>query len=184
MPGTRLIGGGGAGQHEDAGPDDRADPEQRQVDRGQRAPQRLAAVLGVADELLDRLRLEEIRIHSPSGDSGLASRSSRHGRVRLAADVCRSPNAMAGSLRVNESEGWQKSRHYTLSATRFEARRPRTVYRSEPRHELARPRSPDPRPSADRRSPRPRSRRPRRRASTRSSVMPPIATTGFPRPAA
>ena len=55
------------GQHENAGADDGADAQQRQVPRGEAALERLAAVLGIADELLDRLRLEQIRIHSPSG---------------------------------------------------------------------------------------------------------------------
>ena len=62
--GPRLVGGRRAGQHEDAHPDDRADPEQRQVSSRQRALQRLGAVLRVADQLLDRLGLQEIRIHS------------------------------------------------------------------------------------------------------------------------
>ena len=61
-----LVGGRSSGQDEDARPDDRADAEQRQIHGGERALQRLAAVLDVADQLLDRLRLEEIRIHSPS----------------------------------------------------------------------------------------------------------------------
>ena len=39
-----LVGRRGAGQDEDAGPDDRADPEQGQVDRRQRALERLGAV--------------------------------------------------------------------------------------------------------------------------------------------
>ncbi len=53
MAGTGLVGGRGAGQHEDAGADDGADAEQREVERGQRPLERLAAVFRVADELLD-----------------------------------------------------------------------------------------------------------------------------------
>ncbi len=64
--GARLVGGRGSGQDEDAGADDRADAEQRQVPRGQAAPQGFAAMLDVTDELLDRLRLEQVRIHSAS----------------------------------------------------------------------------------------------------------------------
>ena len=67
MPGPAWLAAAVPGQHEDAGADDRADAEQRQVQRGQRPLQRLAAVLDVADELLDRLRLQQIRIHSSSG---------------------------------------------------------------------------------------------------------------------
>ena len=61
-----LVGRGGAGEHEDAGADDRADAQQRQVPRRQAAPERLAAVLDVPDQLFDRLRLQQVRIHSAS----------------------------------------------------------------------------------------------------------------------
>ena len=64
--GAGLVGCGGAGQHEDAGSDDRADAEQREIERRERPLERLAAVLDIADELLDRLRLQQIRVHPPS----------------------------------------------------------------------------------------------------------------------
>ena len=51
-----LVRGRGAGQHENAGADDGADPEQRQVPGAETALERLAAVFGIADELLDRFR--------------------------------------------------------------------------------------------------------------------------------
>jgi hypothetical protein len=59
LPATGII-------DENAGADDGADPQQRQIPRAQAPPQRLAAGLGIADQLLDRLHLEQIRIHSPS----------------------------------------------------------------------------------------------------------------------
>ena len=55
-PRAGLIRRGGAGQNENAGPDDRADAEQRQVEGRQRSFQRLAALLDIPDELLDRFR--------------------------------------------------------------------------------------------------------------------------------
>ncbi len=61
-----LVGRGGAGQHEDAGADDGSDTQERKVERTQAASERLASMFDVADELLDRLRLEQIRIHSAS----------------------------------------------------------------------------------------------------------------------
>ena len=50
---ARLVGGGRAGEHEDARADDGADAQQRQVEGRQRALERLAAVLDVADQLLE-----------------------------------------------------------------------------------------------------------------------------------
>lgn len=54
---------------------DGADAEKGQVPRGEAAAQRLAAVFDVSDELLDRLRLEQVGIHSastmgPAGGNG------------------------------------------------------------------------------------------------------------------
>ena len=68
IAGPGLVGRGGAGEHEDAGADDGADAEQRQVPGRQAALERLASMFDVADELLDRLGLEQIRIHSASVD--------------------------------------------------------------------------------------------------------------------
>ena len=63
--GARLVGGGGAGEHEDPGADDRADAEQREVERGQRALEVLA-LLDVAHQLLERLGLQQVRVQSSS----------------------------------------------------------------------------------------------------------------------
>ena len=64
--GTSLVGRRRARQHEDARADDRADAEQRQVPRGQAAAECLPAVLHVADQLLDRLCFQQVRIHARS----------------------------------------------------------------------------------------------------------------------
>ena len=47
----------------------------------ERALERLAAVLDVADQLLDRFRLEQIRIHSPSAKGGRIRDPSQHAGV-------------------------------------------------------------------------------------------------------
>ena len=78
----RLVGGRRPGQHEDAGADDRADAQQRQIHGRQRALERLAPVLDVADQLLDRLRLQQIRIHSPSRGLSVQQRKGAACRCR------------------------------------------------------------------------------------------------------
>ena len=55
-----LLPGGLAGQHEDAGADDHADPEHRQLDRAQLLAELMLGLLGVGDRLLDGLRAREV----------------------------------------------------------------------------------------------------------------------------
>ena len=58
--------GGMAGQHEDAGADDRADAERHEVPRGQHALQRMLAARGIGFRLgLDRLRAKQVHACSP-----------------------------------------------------------------------------------------------------------------------
>ena len=52
-----VLRRGRSGQHEDAGADDRADAERREVPRAERAPQQPAVGLGL--ELVERFRREE-----------------------------------------------------------------------------------------------------------------------------
>ena len=98
---ARLVGRGRAGQDEDAGPDDRADAEQCQVHRRQRPLERLGAALRVSDQLLDRLGLQEIRVHSPSRKVG--TRDLRFGRRDAAV------------LAVSSPASAEKRRQYTLN---------------------------------------------------------------------
>ena len=79
--GPRLVRGGGAGEHEDAGPDDRADAEEGEVERGQR-PLQVLPLLDVVDELLDRLGLQQVRVQSSScGFVGFERRDGGIGRI-------------------------------------------------------------------------------------------------------
>ena len=66
IAGPGVLRGGVAGEHEDAGADDRADPEHRQVDRAERALQPVLGVLHGVHQLVDRLGGEE-----PTGHPGL-----------------------------------------------------------------------------------------------------------------
>ena len=66
MAGPAWLAAAVPGQHENAGANDGSDAKKRQVPRSQAAPKGLASMFDVADELLDRLGLEQIRIHSPS----------------------------------------------------------------------------------------------------------------------
>ena len=81
--GARLVGGGGAREDEDARADDRTDAEQGQVERRQRAPQRLAAVLDVADQLLIDLVFRRFESIHPPGRDGMAGAPARLLRLRF-----------------------------------------------------------------------------------------------------
>ena len=86
-----LVGSGSAREHEDARPDDGPDPEQGQIPRRQAAPEGLAAMFDVADQLFDRLRLEQIRIHSTSGGGLYRRLPASQPRVRRSAFSVRRP---------------------------------------------------------------------------------------------
>ena len=78
--GPRLVRGGGAGEHEDAGADDRADAEEGEVERGER-PLQVLPLLDVVDELLDRLGLQQVRVQSSSCGSCRPERRRRRERA-------------------------------------------------------------------------------------------------------
>ena len=150
---ARLVCCRRAREDEDAGPDDRADPEQGQVHRRERAFERLGTAFGVSDQLLDRLGLQEIRIHSPS-------RKGIQARVRL-----RGPSSAPGigvkTASVYLERVWPAGRRgmpgRALLRRRLRECRMITATADAPAA------------TTD---------------AARSRVMPPMATTGLPRPAA
>ena len=99
----------------------------------------------VADQLLDRLGLQQIRIHSPSRE--LASTTNRQSAPGIGVKT-----ASVYLERVCAGRRSTKGADARLGSP----------------------------PTRSRRSRRPRTRRPRRPSAARSSVMPPIATTGLP----
>ena len=62
--GPGLLAGGLAGEHEDAGADHDADPEDGQLERAELLAQLVLGLLGVGDRLLDGLGAREV--HGPS----------------------------------------------------------------------------------------------------------------------